>query len=35
MCQQNFELISGKKGRWCQTNYGGRTGWIFDAYVRY
>lgn len=34
-CQQNFETIGRRKGRWCQTSYGGRTGWIYDAFVRY
>ena len=33
-CQKNRVKIGGKTGRWCRVTYGGRKGWVFDAWLR-
>jgi hypothetical protein len=32
-CQKRIK-IGKRTGRWCRTSYGGKSGWIFDAWVR-
>jgi hypothetical protein len=34
-CQSFSVRISGRNGRWCEVNYGGQTGWAFDAWLDY
>ncbi len=33
-CVPNLQTIDGRKGRWCQVQYEGETGWIFTAWIR-
>lgn len=32
-CQTSPQSIGGTWGRWCQVNYGRKSGWAFSAYV--
>jgi len=34
-CQSYSVKIGSRTGRWCQVNYGGQTGWAFDAWLDY
>jgi SH3 domain-containing protein len=34
-CEKTQVTISGRTGRWCQVEYGGQTGWVFDAWLDY
>lgn len=34
-CEKARLKISGQTGRWCQVEYNGRTGWVFDAWLNY
>lgn len=34
-CQKSETQISGKRGRWCRTNFNGQSGWVFDAFLSY
>jgi hypothetical protein len=34
-CEKNKVLIDGRSGRWCQVEYAGQTGWVFDAWLVY
>lgn len=34
-CENRRVTISGRTGRWCQIEYAGRTGWVFDAWLNY
>lgn len=34
-CEKTRLRISGQTGRWCQIEYNGRTGWVFDAWLNY
>lgn len=34
-CEKTKLTISGQTGRWCQIEYNGRTGWVFDAWLNY
>lgn len=33
ICQSNRIKIGSKTGRWCQANYKGMNGWVFDAWL--
>jgi uncharacterized protein YraI len=32
-CQKEKVTIGGQTGRWCQANYKGQDGWVFDAWL--
>jgi hypothetical protein len=34
-CEKAAVTIGGRNGRWCQVDYNGRTGWVFDAWLEY
>lgn len=34
-CEKTQVTIAGRSGRWCQVEYNGRTGWVFDAWLEY
>lgn len=34
-CEKTRVTISGRTGRWCQAEYNGRPGWVFDAWLNY
>lgn len=34
-CEKTQITIAGRTGRWCQVEYSGRTGWVFDAWLDY
>ena len=34
-CEKTQVTIAGRTGRWCQVEYSGRTGWVFDAWLDY
>ena len=34
-CETTRVTISGRTGRWCQAEYNGRAGWVFDAWLNY
>jgi hypothetical protein len=34
-CDKTKVTISGRSGRWCQVEYAGTTGWVFDAWLDY
>lgn len=34
-CEKNAVTIGGRTGRWCQVDYDGLTGWVFDAWLEY
>ena len=33
-CSSKRTKIGSRTGRWCLTRYAGKTGWVFDAWVR-
>lgn len=34
-CQDNSVRIGSRTGHWCRVDYGGQTGWAFDAFLVY
>lgn len=34
-CEKNAVTIAGRSGRWCQVDYNGLNGWVFDAWLEY
>lgn len=32
---QNTTAVGERRGRWCETTYGGKTGWVFDGFLLY
>jgi hypothetical protein len=34
-CEKNAVTIGSRTGRWCQVDYKGQTGWVFDAWLEY
>lgn len=34
-CEKVKVTIGGRSGRWCQVEYQGQTGWVFDAWLQY
>ncbi len=34
-CEKTQVTIGGRTGRWCQVEYSGRIGWVFDAWLNY
>lgn len=34
-CEKTRVSIAGRTGRWCQVEYNGQTGWVFDAWLDY
>ncbi len=34
-CEKTQVTFGGRTGRWCQVEYAGRTGWVFDAWLDY
>lgn len=34
-CEKNPVTIDGRSGRWCQVEYEGVNGWVFDAWLEY
>ena len=34
-CEKNAVTIGGRNGRWCQVEYNGVNGWVFDAWLEY
>jgi hypothetical protein len=34
-CEKNKVTVGGRSGRWCQVEYAGQTGWVFDAWLVY
>ncbi len=34
-CEKNSVAINGRRGRWCQIDYKGQIGWVFDAWLDY
>lgn len=32
---QNTTRVGERRGRWCETTYGGKTGWVFDGFLIY
>lgn len=34
-CQGYSESVGTRRGRWCQVNYNGQIGWVFDAFLIY
>ena len=34
-CEKTAVTISGRRGRWCQVEYYGQIGWVFDAWLKY
>jgi hypothetical protein len=34
-CEKEKVTIGGRSGRWCQVEYQGQTGWVFDAWLEY
>ena len=33
-CQNGVVSVRGQSGNWCQTSYGGQTGWVFNGFVK-
>ena len=34
-CQQSYQTIAGRRGRWCMVSFAGETGWAFDGWLDY
>lgn len=34
-CEKKAVTIAGRSGRWCQVEYKGVSGWVFDAWLEY
>lgn len=34
-CEKTAVTIGGRNGRWCQVDYNGQIGWVFDAWLDY
>lgn len=34
-CEKKAIVVSGRSGRWCQVEYNGTSGWVFDAWLEY
>jgi hypothetical protein len=34
-CEKIAVTIDSRSGRWCQVEYNGKTGWVFDAWLEY
>lgn len=34
-CEKTAVTIGGRNGRWCQVEYNGINGWVFDAWLEY
>ena len=34
-CERAMSTIDGRSGRWCQVEYDGETGYVFDAWLIY
>jgi hypothetical protein len=34
-CEKTAVTIGGRSGRWCQVDYNGQTGWVFDGWLAY
>lgn len=34
-CEKNAVVVGGRSGRWCQVEYNGTNGWVFDAWLEY
>lgn len=34
-CEKSKVKLSGRTGRWCQVEYNGMTGWVFDVWLNY
>lgn len=34
-CEKNAVTIASRTGRWCQVDYNGLNGWVFDAWLDY
>lgn len=34
-CEKASVTIAGRTGRWCQVDYAGMNGWVFDAWLNY
>ncbi len=34
-CEKRAVTIGGRNGRWCQVEYNGVNGWVFDAWLEY
>lgn len=34
-CEKAAVTIGGRSGRWCQVEYKGQNGWVFDAWLEY
>ncbi|MGB7209829.1 MAG: SH3 domain-containing protein [Pyrinomonadaceae bacterium] len=34
-CEKTQVTLAGRTGRWCQVEYNGTTGWVFDAWLEY
>lgn len=34
-CEKNAVTIASRTGRWCQVDYNGLNGWVFDAWLNY
>ena len=32
-CEKTPAVVAGRTGRWCQVEYHGQTGWVFDAWL--
>ena len=32
---KGYSTVGNRQGRWCQVNYGGASGWVFDAWLNY
>jgi hypothetical protein len=32
-CEKRPATISGRRGQWCQVEYAGQNGWVFDAWL--
>lgn len=34
-CEKKAVTVGGRSGRWCQVEYNGQNGWVFDAWLDY
>jgi len=34
-CEKKKVTIGSRTGRWCMVSYGGKAGWVFDAWLTY